>query len=93
MALRIAGLVWETGEEVCLDIGIVVEEDCRIGGWSLSRGVVVVDAEDLIAGVAVGMRGSELPVISQLGSALASRAGESKVDRPVLALHVYPKMF
>lgn len=62
----LAELVWEAAE-VCFGIGFESEEGCRIEGWSLSRGVVlVVVAEGLIACVAVGRRESGPPGLCQL---------------------------
>ncbi len=61
IASGIAGLVWELVEEVCSGIEVVIERDYTVGDRSLRRDVVVVDAEGLIACVAVGMRGSGLP--------------------------------
>lgn len=77
LAYVVAGLVLEVEEEVCFGIAVVVEEDCRIGGWSLSR--VVVDVEGLIDCVAVERRGFELPASMGLGSASARGSGESEI--------------
>lgn len=70
-AFGLAGLVWEVVEEVCFGTEVGFEEVYTLGDWNLSRGVVVVDVEDLIDCVAVGRRGFVLPVSMELGSASA----------------------
>lgn len=83
----VAGLVSEVEEDVCFGIAVVVEEDCRIGDWILSRVAVVVDVEGLIAWAAVERRGFELPASIGLGSASA-RGFWTEGGIPVLALRV-----
>lgn len=73
LAFVVAGLVWEVEEEVCYGIAVVIEEGCKVGDWSLNRVVVGVDAEGVIAGVALGRRGFGLPV-------LALRVQEAHLD-------------
>lgn len=84
----VAGLVLEMEEEVCFGIAVVVEEDCRVGGWNLSR--VAVDVEGLIDCVAGERRESELPALMGLGSALVRGSGDCEIYKsiPVLALRV-----
>lgn len=71
IAFEVAGLVWEAVEEVCFGIEVVMEEDCTVEDWSLSRGAAVVDAEGLIACVAVERNRFGLPVSFGFESALA----------------------
>lgn len=78
MAFVVAGLVWEVEEEVCYGIAVVIEEGCEVGDWSLNRVVVGVDAEGVIAGVALGRRGFGLPASMGLGSASEQSARESE---------------
>ena len=77
LAYVVAGLVLEVEEVVCFGIAVVVEEDCRVGGWSLST--VVVDVEGLIGCAAVERRGVELPASIEFGSASVRGSGDSEI--------------
>ena len=79
MGLVIAGQVWAAVGEVYFDTAVVVEENCRVADWRLSKGVLVVDAEGSIACVAVGRRGSGLPSTTGLGSASAQRTKANEI--------------
>ena len=73
----VAGLVLDVEEEICFGIAVAVEEDCMVGGWSLSR--VVADVEGLIGRYAVERRGFELPASMGLGSASVRGSGYSEI--------------
>ena len=70
IALEIAELVLRIVQEVCFGIELAIEEGDRVGGWSSSRGVMIVEAEDLVAGLAVGMRVFGQPMSTSIRSAL-----------------------
>ena len=62
--------------EVCFGIEVAVVEGYRVGDWSWNWDVMIVEAEDLFAGLAVGMRAVGLPIPISIRSALVYKRRE-----------------